>query len=60
MNKYRKLFKKNMTPKQIAYLYFSLCDSLRGDEDNTKLLDEAFLEAYKAAEDAHPNCRIIR
>ena len=48
-----------MTPKQVAYLYFSLYDRLRGDEENAKLLDEAFHEAYKIAEDTYPSCRIV-
>lgn len=49
MNKYSKLFKDNMTSKQIGLKYFEICDSFDGKD--REMLDNAFKEAYLKAED---------
>lgn len=49
MNKYSKLFKDNMTSKQIGLKYFRICDSFDGKD--REMLDSAYKEAYIKAED---------
>ena len=49
MNKYTTLFNDNMSSKQIAIKYFTICDSLEGND--REMLDSAFKEAYLKAED---------
>jgi hypothetical protein len=38
------LFKKGMTSKQIAMLYYKICDSYTGEDK--QMLDEAFNKAF--------------
>lgn len=48
MAKKRTIFNDAMTSRQIAIKYFSICDSVKGDE--RKQLDNQFDNAYKKAQ----------
>lgn len=44
MSRQNLVFKKGMTSKQIAMLYYKICDSYTGED--RQVLDEAFKEAF--------------
>ena len=48
MNKFNSLFKKKMTSKEIALVYYGISDSYKGEEK--ELLDQAFKEAFLEAQ----------
>ena len=55
MNKYDKLFKQNMSTKQVTMLFFMLDDEIAGNEDERRMLDEAHMRAWRRANKRETN-----
>lgn len=49
MNEFDSYFSANMSSKQITMLFFKMSDTVKGDEQKYKRLNEAHMRAWRAA-----------
>ena len=49
-NKFEQLFNSNQETNSLSFIFFSHCDEVKNDEKGKKRLREAFLRAYKIAQ----------